>query len=275
VSESFSAIVVPSDLGSEHDRAVAVAGTLSVLGDLPISLVTVSSPGMPEESDRLDLRRVAETHQLSNWSAVVLHDNDPIKAIAAHVASLERPLVIVASSVRIGLSELVAPDRAGQLLSELSCPALILGPNVPEDWEPVRPHVISCVGRTAAADLELAPIARWVNTFGSDGVHVVTVVGPDERSSSSADVDADARERVSRLVAELQTRFAIAAQSTLVHDDEPVNGVLGSLAGLVDAVLVVTSQRWPDGSRVHRRSVARRLAHDSTVPVLVIAHLAH
>lgn len=270
--ETFSTIVVPLDLEPDHDRAVPVAGFLADVGHLPISLLTVSSPGMPDQSDQFDLRRAAEKHQLDRWSAVVLHDNEPARAIAAHLATLDSPLVVMASGVRTGLSGLVSSDTSAQVLSQISCPALILGPNVSDSWLPARSQLLSCVGPTTHTSIFTPAVARWVNTFGGDAPSFVTMIKSDPQVSA---VDDDrASEQVRRLAQELFASSGIKGDWKVLRDDDPVDALLALAELSDDAILVVTSERWPDGSRLHSHSVSRRLAQASTKPVLVIPHAA-
>lgn len=261
----FSTIVVPLDLEPSHDRAVPVAGFLANIGNLRVVLLTVSSPGMPDQSDTFDLRRTAEKHHLDRWSAAVLHDNEPHRAIAAHLQTLDAPLVVMASEVRGTMRELVSEDTPAHLLSDITCPALILGPNVPDAWQPAHLQLVCCVGPADRAHIALPWMAHWFNTFGGNTPSFVTVI-------HTSPPLADASERVEVLAHDLFASAGIRGDWQVVRDDDPVDGVLGFTHDNHDAVIVVTTERWSDTSRLHLHSVARRLARLSTNPVLVVPH---
>lgn len=78
-----------------------------------------------------------------------------------------------------------------------------------------------------------------------------------------------------RLAAGLYSTAGFLADWNILRDDNPVNGLLAFTADNVDALLVVTSKRWTDDSRLHRHSIARNLAHASVHPVLVVPYGCH
>ena len=249
----FTVIVVPLDLEPDHDRAVAAAAVLAVVGDVPIVLITVSSPGLPDVTDRIDLRRTAEEHRLDQWSSVVLHDNDPARALSAYVRGLEAPLVVIATGVRGAISGLSSADITADLLGEIGSPALVLGPHVPETWQPRQSQLICCVPRGETSAAVTPSTARWLETFGGTSPRFVTVEPSDAPATNP-----DGRH----------------TDWTLVHDDDVVNGLLVFAADLADGVLVVSSERWSDDTRLHRHSIARHLAHNAAVPVLILPRAA-
>lgn len=261
----FSTIVVPLDLEPSHDRAVPVAGFLADLANLPVVLLTVSSPGMPDQPDEFDLRRTAERHHLERWSAAVLHDNEPHRAIAAHLRTLDAPLVVMASEVGGAMHELVSDDTPAHLLSDITCAALILGPNVPDAWQPAHPQLVCCVAPADRAHIALPWMARWFNTFGGNTPCFVTVIHTGLSNT-------DASERVQALARDLFATSGITGDWNVTQDDDPVDGVLALTHDNHDAVIVVTTERWSDTSRLHLHSVARRLARSSTKPVLVVPY---
>lgn len=258
----FTVIVGPLDLEPDHDRAVAAAAVLAVVGDVPIVLVTVSSPGLPDVTDRIDLRRIAEEHRLDQWSSVVLHDNDPARALSAYVRGLDAPLVVIATGVRGMISGLNSADITADLLGEISSPALVLGPHVPETWQPRQSQLICCVPRGQTSAAVTLWTARWLATFGGTNPRFVSVVPSDAPANDATPSDQ---------VADPGGRHT---DWTLVHDDDVVNGLLVFAADLADGVLVVSSERWSDDTRLHRHSIARHLAHNAAVPVLILPRAA-
>ena len=55
----FTSIVVPVDLEPDGDRALPLAGALARAAGIPLELVSVSSPHMPEVPDRVELEERA------------------------------------------------------------------------------------------------------------------------------------------------------------------------------------------------------------------------
>lgn len=120
------------------------------------------------------------------------------------------------------------------------------------------------------AEIAIAPMARWVNTFGGNTPCFITVLQSNLQVSERDEVEQSTHLRI--LADELSASSGMSCKWKVLRDDDPVDGVLAFSEQNDDALLVVTSERWPDGSRLHLHSVSRRLAHASTKPVLVIPH---
>lgn len=86
------------------------------------------------------------------WSAVVLHDNRPARVLAAQLHTVDAPLVVMATGVRGMISQLSSTHTAAGLLGAINCPALVLGPNVPDTW-----------------------VVRWLEPFGGRDPYFVAV----------------------------------------------------------------------------------------------------
>ncbi len=270
--EAFSTIVAPLDLEPNHDRAVAAAAGLAAVGNLPIILMTASSPGLPNGRDQIELGRIAEKHHLDRWSAVVLHDNQPARVVAAHLLTLDAPLVVMATGVRGMISQLSSTHTAASLLGAINCPALVLGPNVPDTWQPRHAQLVCCIDPGEPAYPAVPWVVRWLKAFGGRDPCFVAV----KPSDSAPDTPACNRPvDVERLAAGLYSTAGFLADWNILRDDNPVNGLLAFTADNVDALLVVTSKRWTDDSRLHRHSIARNLAHASVHPVLVVPYGCH
>ncbi len=271
MNEAFATIVVPLDLEPDHDRAVAAAAGLAAAGDLPVILVTVSSPGLPDQIDQAELRSTAARHHLDRWSAVVLHDNEPARAISGYLSSLESPLVVMATEVRGMISQLSSVDTAADLLARINGPTLVLGPNVGDAWHPEHSRLVCCVDPDESTVAAMAWTVRWLETFGGRDPYFVTVKPAGslhDTPSGNNSVD------VEQLAARLYSVSGFYADWKVLYDDNPVDGLLAFTEGNVDAMLVVTTERWTDDSRLHLGSTARRLARTSPHPVLVLPHVS-
>jgi nucleotide-binding universal stress UspA family protein len=265
IMERFKTIVVPLDV--EHDHAVALdeAAALAAAAGLDIQLVSVSS-GPQEEPDRARLHQAGSQHHLERWEDVVLHGSHVAEAIAVHLTTVEGPLVVMASSVHGPLGELLSLSTVSEVLTEVDCPVLIVGPHV-ADRPRLPPRLIICVAPTSHADTIVPEVARWQNTFGGEPPWVVEVVDPGSSERATRDVPDTA---VVQRFAEQLAASGIRSEWEVLHDDDPVEGVIRFTEPIEDAVLLVASERWSDPVRTHLHSVSRRIAHRSAKPVLVI-----
>ena len=99
----FRTIVVPLDLERDGDHALPLAGALAAEQGIPIELITVSSPRMPEAADRFQL--AARTRQLGpNAHFTLLHDNDVAGLLVREISDRPNALTVMATRGRGALS---------------------------------------------------------------------------------------------------------------------------------------------------------------------------
>jgi len=263
---NFTTIVVPLDLKPNSERAAAVAGAVAAMADLPVVLLTVTTEDR-QEPDKARLHQIAAKFGLDNWDAVVLHGHHPAREIGAYVATHDHPLIVMASPVHGAVSEWLSASTVAHVLSEVSCPVLVLGPHVDREWKPEAARLIACAEPDWDADAALEQIVRWDRTFAAPTPWIVEVVEPEDG------IPPDPREGA--LVMRVADRLAhagIRVDWEVLHDDKPVDGLLRFAESVGDGVFVVTSERWADPAHVHAQSVSRQLAHRSPLPVLVVPH---
>ena len=264
MSDRFTTIVVPLDLKPNSERAVGVAGALAAIADLPVVLVTVSTEDRLEP-DKARLHQVATRCGLTKWEPVVLHDHRPGRAIATYLESEDHPLVVMASPVHGVVNEWLSLSTVAHVLSEVDCPVLVVGPHVERDWRPNAARLIACAEPEWDAGSALCEIARWSRTFAAPNPWVVEVIVPDDRVPPDARDSSLLMTTVNRLA-----RSGVVAEWEVLHDVDPVDGLLRFAESVSDGMLLVTSGRWTDPDHVHAHSVSRELAHRSPRPVLVV-----
>ena len=266
MADTYTSIVVPLDLSFESDRAVGIAGALASIANLPVELVTVTGD-VRQEPEKARLHQSASAHHLQQWSGLVLHDDDPAGALAKHLATLESPLVVMASSVHGPLAELLSLSTSAELLSRTACPVLLIGPHVESTWRAHQAQVVLCIGQTTHAEAMIPQMTTWSRTFGGVAPLLVEVVDPVGKRQVPSDVPDSAH--VHRL-AELLSEQGIVSSWDVLHDDDPVEALVRFGEKFEQTVFVVASEQWTDPAHVHLHSVSRHLAHRSTQPVLVI-----
>lgn len=172
----FTSIVVALDLEREGDRALHIFGSLSALTAMTVELLTVASPGIPEEADAFELRRRATAN---GWPAdcyTILHDDDPARAIADHVNARPGALLIMSTTAKSPLRRRFLGSVSEAVLSRVHGPVLLVGPHVPADADMSRPTLVACVDSTDAATRALPVITAWARTFTSATPWVVEVL---------------------------------------------------------------------------------------------------
>jgi nucleotide-binding universal stress UspA family protein len=261
----FTSIVVPVDLEPDGDRALPLARALASAARIPVELVTVSSPHMPEVPDRVELEERARA-AADQWSVTVLHDNDVVAALAGFVADRPGALVLMATRARSPLGQRLLGSVAEGLLGRLSQPMLLVGPQVELREQVGRPGLLVGVDGSPATEASLPAVATWIRTFAGPAPWLVEVAGPGAEHEAA---ERDLRRWAGRFAA-----AGVTAEWDVTRSSDVADGLMEKADLMADVVVVVVSTRWTDPGHAHLRSVARRLAHRSHHPVLVVpAHL--
>lgn len=263
----FTSIVVPVDLEPDGDRALPLAGALARAAGIPLELVSVSSPHMPEAPDRVELEARART-ATDLWSVTVLHDNDVVAALAEFAAGRPDALVLMATRARGALGQRLLGSVTEGLLSRLSRPVLLVGPHVELQEQADRPGLLVGVDGSPATEAALPAVASWMRTFDGPQPWLVEVARAD------ADRDEAQRTDVQRWAGRL-ARAGVPAQWDVALSADAADGLIEMADRMADVVVVVVSTRWTDPDQTHLRTVARRLTHRSHHPVLVVPAIRH
>jgi nucleotide-binding universal stress UspA family protein len=271
MDERFTHLVVPLDLESCGDQSIDVARDLASLSRLPIELVVVLPESFDVASGIGSISERAREHRIPEHTAVVLAGNDPAKAVAEHLLTLEAPLVVLATAAHGPVGELLAASASARFMSLVESPVLVVGPHVTDRAVPTAPTLLACIGPSGESDPTLHVMARWAHTFGGPEPWFVEVLAPNP--SSAADAGGDIRE--SALVqrrAEQLAKLGVRSEWEVLHGSDLVDAVERFAAEVAEPVLVAESVHWTDPEHLHLHSAARRLAHRSHHPVLVVPH---
>lgn len=260
----FTSIVVPVDLEAGGDRALPLAGALATAAGLPLELVTVSSPNMPETPDRLDLEERARAVS-DDWSVTVLHDNDVVRALEAYLSGHPEGLTVMATRARGAFGQRLLGSVTEGLLCRLVQPTLLVGPDVELREQSATPGLLVGVHGDAAGALVPA-VARWIDTFDGPTPWLVEVVGT-ERAEAPADAEL---QRLAEQLAEV----GVSSERSVVEGRHPAANLIELADRMADVVVVLVSARWTDPSHLHLSSVARRLTQHSHHPVLIVPAVA-
>ncbi len=265
----FATIVVPLDLEGHSDRSIDVARSLAALGNVRIQLVTALPDQFTRTSGLVALEERALTHGLRHWSPMVLLGTDVATMIADHVATLDAPLVVMATSAHGVFGNFFSGSPTARLLSLVASPVLVVGPHVPEPWSATAPTLMACVGPASHADPAVGVMAQWTHTFGGRSPWFLEVLRPEDVRDGGGDVSESAlvKRRADRLA-----ELGVKSEWEVLHGDDPAEAIESFADGMIEPVLLVNSERWNDPNRLHLHSVARRLAHHARQPVLVLPH---
>jgi nucleotide-binding universal stress UspA family protein len=240
---SFTSIVVPVDLEQRVERILRYVGRLAGPVGLPVELLTVSSPLMPETCDRWELGRMAARleEQGVTCRTFVVHSDDPASAIVAFLAGRPRPLLAMATHARGLLAETLLGSVSEAILARHPGPMLLFGPRTVLEDHPDPPKLVAALGEGSPSEAVLDAVVAWYNTFGGPAPWLVEG----------------------------------SAQWDVLHGRQPADALLEYAESTPDAVMALASERWTDPDHRHIASVARAVTRSCRHPVMIVpAHRA-
>jgi nucleotide-binding universal stress UspA family protein len=261
----FRSIVVALDLEASGDRALPTVRALAELSDVPVELITVSSPNLAEEVDAFELERRAKELGAADLRTTIIHDDDPAVAIVRHVEDRGDALLVMATSAKRPISGLFLGSVSEDVLNLSERPVLLVGPRV---VRPLLDHptLVACVDSSNIGAAAVPAITAWMHTFARTQLCVTEVITPD---ASSTLCDGHESSNVKGFVRKLADAGVVASWEILHGDGQPDGAILNFGDLVTDPVFLATSVRWTDG-RMHWHSTTRRLVQRATAPVLVV-----
>jgi nucleotide-binding universal stress UspA family protein len=262
----FSSIVVALDMEGIGERALPVTRSLARRSGLPVEAVTVAAPDKPGVFKVWDVEKLLSARGIGSHSIFVLHEDDPARAIAAHIGNRDGVLLVMATTAKGALGERVQGSVSEDVLSHVHQPVLLVGPNVGENCELASPTLVACVDGSPHTEAALPVIAKWTKTFGG-GVPWLAEVVPARPGAAAPQGDLLEAAHVRSFADRLAAR-GVHASWEVLHGGDPVAALEDFTNQVADAVLVVTSERW--AGTTHWFSTTRKLARWSSRPVLVV-----
>jgi nucleotide-binding universal stress UspA family protein len=264
VAAGFTSIVVALDLGANGDRALPIVRRLAERSQVPVELLTVSSPGVDDAVDTYELRRRTTANGWpKDWYAIE-HSNHPATAILDHLERSRGALLVMATSAEPLIKGRLFGNVVEKVLSELDEPVLLVGPRAPDVFPEAASTLVACIDHTDVADAAIPAITRWTRTFDGAEAWVTQVIAPDAAPAVRHRSPEHVRHFADRL-----THAGVKASWGVLFGDPP-DARLEQFADCIsNPIFVTTSVRWTDG-RPHWRSTAHQLVHRSTHPVLVV-----
>lgn len=263
-------VLIPVDDSAESDRALVVGVTLAARAGLPVELVHVHT-GLARRVDEQELvARAAAVAPLA-CRATVLHHEDPVEALTAAFGDHPDDLVVLGTSARGPLGELLLGSVSEALLARVDHPLLLVGPQVVAG-DPLGPSLVAAVADRRTGELLVDPVVDWASLLGADPWFVQVAeptVGLFGRRADLAETGL-----VHRL-AERARAGGLDAQWDVLHGRSAPASLVDFAVSMGGGIVAVASERWVDPDHVHWASTARALVHRSPFPVLVVpVHLA-
>ena len=211
-------------------------------------------------SERLQLV-AAHLSDVSATIEVAVHAH-PAEAIAAYAAEQRVDLVLMRTHARAGVRRAVLGSVAEDVVRRVAAPVMLVGPSctaVAQNYD----DLIVCLDGTAVAE-EILPLVRWMRTIDLH-VTVVTAVPTGHQS-------AEAREKSAYI-----ERLGLAMRGEGVRTDwavipgtNPAAAITGFAASRPTSIVALITRGRRGLPRLLTGSVAMRVVHDATTPILVM-----
>ena len=254
----YDTIVVPVDLSPASLRSIDTAVRLARTWTVPVELVSVSSPGL-EGTAEAELWQLLSDIDAPVRPPVSLPGNDVAAALMAHLRTLERPLLCMATHGRTAIGSVVLGSTARAVLDRTESPVVLVGPRceVPERLDDIVIAVQPGSDGSAAIDEAL----RWAS-MSATHLHLLSVLNPGDATDEIGG-------RLASLAHDCRARGVAACWRVLDGGDV---GSLLRVATAVRAAALVIGLR-PNGVDRHVfGSVGRQLVRHATCPVLAVPH---
>jgi nucleotide-binding universal stress UspA family protein len=266
----ITTLVVALDLASDGDRALPVVRALAELGVVDVELLTVSTPNLADDVDRVELSRRATANGWPAHSYVVLHGYNPAEAIVDHLDRRDSSLLVMSTSAKRPIVGHFLGSVSERVLRVIDHPVLLVGPHVPPSFQWSCPTPIVCVD-DADVTMEAVPtIAAWMQTFHSGSPWIVEVV---PAATGGTPPDSVESSHAQRLAGAFSTH-GINASWDVLHGGAPEDCLDMFADQFPEPMFITTSTRWTDG-HLHWKSVTRQLVQRSPRPVLVVPAPRH
>jgi nucleotide-binding universal stress UspA family protein len=259
-------IVVPVDRSAEADRAARVGARLARSAGAPLELLTVAPSGADPAGVQRDLDAWAARFAPLPCVLTAVTGDDTVGMLVEAFAERPGSLVVLGTSARGPLTELLLGSVSEAVLTRTDHPLLLVGPHVVD--ADIGPAFVSAVG-SRGGQMLVPYVVDWIRTFGGDA-WVVQVTEPKSLfDDEGAWRDCGQNGVLLRLAAELRDQH-IDAQWDVLHGRRAPESLVDFTRSMGGGVIAVASERWAAPSQVHWTSTARELVHGSPFPVFVV-----
>ena len=253
----YDSVIVPLD-GAARDRvALAMADAVALAHGCPVDLLQVAYEDEVFEAKR-HLDDMAELLRASVGRRVVVTHAEVVDAIVGQQESHPGSLLCMATHARTGAAELLLGSHAGALLRTAQHPLLLVGPHavVPAELG----VVLTCLDGSSEAEAILPAAETWARALGGR-LWLVQVAPPGSLQGPGE-------------LGQLQRAASRLARDTrvdwdLLHGKDVAHTIVAHARELSASVIAMGTHGRSGATERLLGSIAMRVAHDATVPVLV------
>jgi nucleotide-binding universal stress UspA family protein len=260
-SPGYSRVLVPMDGSERSAGAVPAAWTLSRAFGAEVSYLTVASSPLELEVAVDDCTRWVPPARLCTR----LSDDVAGAIVRAGRRDRRAPLRCMASRGRGRLGGYVLGSVTEDVVRRSDEPVVVAGPRFDATAFARIKRLLMCVDGSTEFEAILPSAVAWVRDLGVD-LEIVTVL---PETFHLADPDISEAAGVKRL-ADRFTDRDLRPQWEVLHDDDPAAAIVRYAAQVPGTLVAMQTHGRRGAARLRFGSVAMRVVHYSTSPVLLI-----
>ncbi len=265
-----STILVPLDGSELAERALGVAPSLASASGATLKLLTAAQTTEAEQEARRYLEKVASDLPIPATIHVVVDDARPGSIIIREAAAPPGTVICMTTHGRSGLARALLGSVTEEVIRQVPAPTWLVGPRYDATREPPITRIVVLTDGSTASDAIVPEATTWAGRLGAR-ITVVTAITPEiARQMPPGDTREEAH--VARLSAEA---IRDGADWEVLHGDDPATAIAGYVNALPGVAAAMCTHGRSGLARLVMGSVAMRLAHELTCPILVFrpAHL--
>jgi nucleotide-binding universal stress UspA family protein len=258
-------LLVPIDIYDEHSRAVTAGGRIAGALDEDVVLFNWADQESESIAAKAHLEQLAK--QLGGKVDVELAVTEDRSAAPSIVAAAERrgATICMATHGRSGIGHALLGSVAEETLRLGRRPVILVGPHsTGEAPEAPEPKLIVTVDGSEVSEAALPVAKEWGARLGRP-VQVVQVIDPASLPVDGTDVAETSY--VARTARDLHAPGP--PDFEVLHGDHPAEAIVDHARYGVEMIVMATHGRG-GLPRAVLGSVAMRVVHDATCPVLVV-----
>jgi nucleotide-binding universal stress UspA family protein len=258
----ISTVLVPLDGSARAEAALLPAAELAERLAIKVDLVLVAEPGADTAPLRDYLEDVAHRPELPVGGRDVVVGEEPVTAILGAAALTADSLVCMATHGHGGIGRLLLGSVSEEVIRRSQRPVLLVGPRCASA---ASGRIMACFDGSPLAERMLPVAAEWSKALGAQ-LWLVQATEPGVVMRGDV-VDTAYLQRLARRA---EVEHDVVAEWDVLHGADPAGAIVRHVAETPDTLVALTTHGRTGLQRVALGSVAMRVAHDATVPLLVL-----
>jgi nucleotide-binding universal stress UspA family protein len=258
----YDRVIVPLDGSPMAERAVAPAVEVAQRAGAELVATMVVDDTLTEDH-RAYVKHLLSPFDVASPPPYIIHADDVAECIA-NAGEADRSLVVMTSHGSSGIRRAVLGSVAEGVVRELQKPVLLIGPRCEAGRSIAGGRVLVPLDGSRRAEAILDPVAAWCDLMALQAWPVTAL---DPTGIPAPEVPDDAYLR--RVTRQLSDR-GISSSWDVVHHRDAAEGLVSFALGLPASLIAMTTHGRTGLARVTLGSVATRLVHEVTAPVLIL-----